>query len=159
LIDAMLAAAGGESPTGSVYNVIDSSKCDQGEVARALRTVSGGRIRPMFIPYSLVWMMMLGVDLLSLLRQKKMGTARYRLKRTLADMRYPCVAAGEELGWTPRVTLYEGLARAVGVAMDIPKKIEPVASLGVEPTMAGGGASAGMTMGAGAYRVTGGDRR
>jgi nucleoside-diphosphate-sugar epimerase/predicted dehydrogenase len=159
LIDAMLAAARSESPTGSVYNVIDSSQCDQGEVARALRTVSGVRIRPMFIPYSLVWMMMLGIDLLSLLRHKKLGTARYRLKRTLADMRYPCVAARQELGWTPRVTLCEGLARAVGVAMDIPKKIEPVASLGVEPTMAGGGASAGMTMGAGAYRVTGGDQR
>jgi len=43
--------------------------------------------------------------------------------------------------------------------MDIPKKIEPVASLGVDPRMAGGGGSAGMTMGAGAYRVTGGDQR
>ncbi len=44
-------------------------------------------------------MMMLGIDLLSLLRNKKLGTARYRLKRTLGDMRYPCVAAREKLGW------------------------------------------------------------
>ncbi len=129
LIDAMLAAARSQSSTGSVYNVIDSPECDQGEVARALLQVSGGRIRPMFIPYGAVWMMMLGIDLLSLVRHGRMGTARYRLKRTLADMRYPCVAAREELGWTPRVALLEGLARAVEDSMDIPK----VARQGVRP--------------------------
>jgi hypothetical protein len=133
--------------------VIDSPQCDQGEVARALRIVSGGRIRPIFIPYAPVWMMMLGIDLLSLLRHKKLGTARYRLKRTLADMRYPCVAAREKLEWAPRVTLVEGLARAVEAAMDIPKKIAPRASLGVEPVTLGGGASSGMTMSAGVYRM------
>jgi nucleoside-diphosphate-sugar epimerase len=135
LIDAMVAAARSESPTGSLYNVVDSSQCDQGEVARALRTMSGGRIRPMFIPYAIVWMMTLGIDLLSLLRHKKLGTARYRLRRALANMRYPCFEAREKLGWTPRVTLLEGLARAVEASTDIPKKVEPGASL----RAAGGG--------------------
>jgi nucleoside-diphosphate-sugar epimerase len=159
LIDAMLAAARSESPTGSVYNVIDSPQCDQGEVARALHIVSGGRIRPMFIPYAPMWVMMLGIDLLSLLRHRKLGTARYRLKRTLADMRYPCVAAREELVWAPRVTLFEGLARAFEASMDIPKKIEPGASLEVEPVTVGAAASVGMAARAGAYRVTHGDRQ
>jgi nucleoside-diphosphate-sugar epimerase len=39
-----------------------------------------------------------------------MGTARYRLARTLADMRYPCRAARQDLGWSPRVGLEPGLA-------------------------------------------------
>jgi nucleoside-diphosphate-sugar epimerase len=117
LCDAMLAAANSDSPTGSVYNVVDSADADQGEVARALTQVTKGRIQPVFLPYSIVWTMMLGVDLLSLLRRGKMGTARFRLKRTLANMRYQCSAARQDLRWEPRVALTDGLARSVDASM------------------------------------------
>ncbi len=63
VVDAMLAAARTEVPGGSVYNLIDSADLDQGELARTLREVSGGRIQPRFAPYPLVWTAMLGVDL------------------------------------------------------------------------------------------------
>ncbi len=113
VVDAMLAAARSGVPTGSVYNLVDSADCDQDEVARTLHDVTGGRIRPMFAPYPLVWAAMLGLDLLTLLRQGQLGTARYRLERTLATMRFECEAARRELGWRPRVTLSQGLARAL----------------------------------------------
>ena len=63
-----------------------------------------------FAPYPLVWALMLGVDLVSLLRHRKLGTARYRLRRTLAPMRTECAAARKDLGWRPRVRLAEGLS-------------------------------------------------
>ena len=66
VVDAMLAAAMSDVPTGSVYNLVDSSDCDQEELARTMREVTGGRIRPVFAPYPLVWAAMLGLDLLSL---------------------------------------------------------------------------------------------
>jgi nucleoside-diphosphate-sugar epimerase/predicted dehydrogenase len=113
VVDAMLAAAQSEVPTGSVYNLVDSAECDQEELARTLSEVSGGRIRPRFAPYPLVWAAMLGVDLMSLVRQRKLGTARYRLQRTLAPMRFECSAARKDLGWRPRVPLAVGLARAL----------------------------------------------
>lgn len=125
LIEAMLRALQNEQQTGSVYNVIDSPECNQGEVVRALRSISGDRIRPYFLPYSIVWMMMLGIDLFSLFRQGKMGTARYRFRRTLANMRYRCTAAREELKWNPHVSLSEGLARVVEYSMEIPKRVVP----------------------------------
>jgi nucleoside-diphosphate-sugar epimerase len=75
--------------------------------------VTGGRIRPVFAPYPLVWLAMLGLDLLSLVRYRKMGTARYRLRRTLAPMRFECTAARQDLGWRPRVGLTEGLSRVL----------------------------------------------
>jgi nucleoside-diphosphate-sugar epimerase len=56
---------------------------------------------------------MLGLDLLSLVRHRKLGTARYRLQRTLAPMKFECEAARKDLGWRPRVTLAEGLARVL----------------------------------------------
>jgi nucleoside-diphosphate-sugar epimerase/predicted dehydrogenase len=113
VVEAMLAAAGSGVPTGSVYNLVDSVESDQAELARTLRKVSGGRIRPVFAPYPLVWLMMLAADLLALVRQRKLGTARYRLRRTLAPMRFECAAARQDLDWRPRVTLAEGLARVL----------------------------------------------
>jgi nucleoside-diphosphate-sugar epimerase/predicted dehydrogenase len=120
LIDAMLAAVESEAPAGSIYNVVDSADLDQGEVAKTLRAVSNGRIRPVFLPYPFVWIMMLGVDLISLVRHHKLGTARFRFKRTLADMRFPCAAARNELGWEPRVSLTEGLTRALSASTETP---------------------------------------
>jgi 2-alkyl-3-oxoalkanoate reductase len=113
VVEAMLAAARSDVPTGSVYNLVDSADSDQAELARTLTRVTGGRIRPVFAPYPLVWLGMLGVDLLSLVRYRKLGTARYRLRRTLAPMRFECAAARQDLGWRPRVTLAEGLARVL----------------------------------------------
>jgi nucleoside-diphosphate-sugar epimerase len=113
VVDAMFMASTSTAPTGRIYNVIDGPDVDQGEVARTLREVSGGKVRARFVPYPLVWMAMLGVDLLALVRRGKMGTARYRLERTLANMRYPCAAARKELGWQPRISLAEGFTRVL----------------------------------------------
>jgi nucleoside-diphosphate-sugar epimerase len=112
LIDALLAAERSDLPSGSVYNVVDSAELDQGEVARTLCKVSKGLIKPVFLPYPFVWMLMLGVDVASLVLHRRLGTARFRLKRTLADMRFKCTAARNALGWQPRVSLEEGMTRA-----------------------------------------------
>jgi nucleoside-diphosphate-sugar epimerase len=58
---------------------------------------------------------MFGADVFAAARRGKLGTARYRLARTLADMRYPCYAAREQLGWMPHVSLSQGLARVLAV--------------------------------------------
>jgi len=116
LTDAMLAAAASDAPSGSVYNVVDSADVDQGDVAGAIRDVTKGGVRPVFLPYPFVWGMMLGVDLVSLFRRGRMGTARFRLHRTLANMRFQCSAARKDLKWEPRVGLHEGLARSVGAS-------------------------------------------
>jgi nucleoside-diphosphate-sugar epimerase/predicted dehydrogenase len=113
VVNAMLSAAQSEVPTGSVYNLVDSADCDQEQLARTLSQVSGGRIQPRFAPYPLVWTAMLGLDLLSLVRYRKLGTARYRLQRTLAPMRFECAAARRDLSWWPRVPLAVGLARVL----------------------------------------------
>jgi nucleoside-diphosphate-sugar epimerase len=113
VIEAMLAAAQNPVASGSIYNLVDSGDCDQDELARTLQQVSEGRIRPIFVPYPLVWTAMFGVDLLSLVRHRKLGTARYRLRRTLAPMRFECSAAERDLGWRRRVPLVVGLSRTM----------------------------------------------
>jgi nucleoside-diphosphate-sugar epimerase len=113
VVDAMLAAARSGVPTGSIYNLVDSADCDQEELARTICELSEGRIRPVFAPYPLVWVAMLALDLVSLVRTGQIGTRRYRLQRSLAPMRFECAAARNDLGWQPRVTLAQGLARVL----------------------------------------------
>jgi 2-alkyl-3-oxoalkanoate reductase len=120
VVEAMLAAARAKVPTGSVYNLVNSSDCDQGELARTVFEVTRGRIRPRFAPYPLVWTAMFGIDLLSLVRHRKLGTARYRLQRTLAPMRFDCAAARRDLGWQPRVPLALGISRALDQSTQTP---------------------------------------
>jgi nucleoside-diphosphate-sugar epimerase/predicted dehydrogenase len=120
MIDALLAAVRSNVPTGSIYNVVDLADLDQGQLFRVLREVSAGSIRPVFLPYSFVWLMMLGVDVVSLVRHGKLGTARFRLKRTLADMRFTCTAARKELGWEPRISLTDGLTRTLSASTETP---------------------------------------
>ncbi len=120
VVDAMLAAAGVDVPTGSVFNVVDAPDADQGAVRRALRTASNGRIRPVFVPYPIVWSLMLALDFLSAARGKGVGTNRYRLKRTLAPMRFPSLAARGTLGWRPRVAIEEGLRLTLDATRETP---------------------------------------
>jgi nucleoside-diphosphate-sugar epimerase/predicted dehydrogenase len=122
VIDALLAAARSDVRSGSVYNVVDSD-VDQGELALTLNKVSHGYIRPVFVPYVIVWSLMLGVDLLSLIRRGSWGTARYRLDRTLANMRFKCAAAQQELNWKSRVSLTDALARTVESSPEIPRRL------------------------------------
>jgi nucleoside-diphosphate-sugar epimerase len=107
----MLAAAERPLPTASIYDVVDDADLDQRELCREIRRSSEARIQPLMVPYAGVWSLMLGVDLLHLVRHGRLGTTRYRLKRTLAPMRFPCTAARRDLAWQPRVSLAEGLAR------------------------------------------------
>ena len=113
LVDAMLAAGESQGAPVRVYDIVDSAETDQADVARALAAASAGRIRPVMFPYPIVWSLMLGLDLLEYARHRKLGTARYRLRRSLADMRFRSAAARTELGWEPRVGLEEGLAEIV----------------------------------------------
>jgi nucleoside-diphosphate-sugar epimerase len=124
LIDAMLAAANSSVDTGSVYNIVDSPELEQGELRRVVCDVTQGHVRPILAPYPVVWLMMFGVDLVSLLRRGRLGTARFRLNRTLANMRFKCVAAREDLKWTARVPLRDALAHTVESSPDIPHPVD-----------------------------------
>jgi nucleoside-diphosphate-sugar epimerase len=120
VIDAMFAASSSDVSSGSVFNVVDDAECTQGLVASYVAEATEGRVRPYFVPYPVVWALMLMADVLAFVRHRKLGTARYRLARTLADMRYQCVAAREKLKWAPRVSASEGIARVLAVMDETP---------------------------------------
>ena len=120
VVDAMVLAASRDLPTGRVFNLVDEPGLSQGSVARIVRQVSNGRIRPMLLPYALGWLLMLGVDLATVVLKRQSGTARYRLARTVANMRFRCEAARRDLGWSPRVGIADGLGRTYRAGQEPP---------------------------------------
>ncbi len=120
VVDAMVLAAGSDCASGRVFNIVDESGLDQGGVARALRQASDGKIRTMFLPYAVGWLLMRGVDLATFALKRQSGTAGYRLARTVADMRFRCESARGELGWTPRVSTLDGLTRTYRAGLPDP---------------------------------------
>jgi nucleoside-diphosphate-sugar epimerase len=116
----MLLAANSTLPSGSVFNIVDEAGMNQGGVARALREASDGKIRPIFLPYALGWLLMRGVDLAMFALKREPGTATYRLARTVANMRFRCESAHRELGWSPRVSVADGLARTYRAGLPAP---------------------------------------
>jgi 2-alkyl-3-oxoalkanoate reductase len=109
LIDAMIAAAGASLPSGRIYDVIDEPDVDQGRLHASIAEVTSGRVRPILVPRSVAWVAMLAFDILSLIRSRRLGTARYRLHRTLAKMRFRTEAVRNELKWAPTVSLTDAL--------------------------------------------------
>src|SRR5262249_28356315 len=120
VIDAMLAVSSSDDPSASVFTLVDDPECTQGSVAAYDANATQRPGSPYFVPYPVVWGLMLAADVLALARHRKLGTARYRLARTLADMRYQCLAARENLKWTPRVSVSEGITRALAAMNETP---------------------------------------
>jgi predicted dehydrogenase/nucleoside-diphosphate-sugar epimerase len=111
VVDAMILASRANVPSGRRLNLIDDPSATQGVVADLLDKVSRGRLRPIFVPHLAVWPAMAALDVLSLVRGRGAGSARYRLRRSLASFRVSSDAARTELGWSPRVSIEEGLSR------------------------------------------------
>ena len=98
VIDAMrLAGARRGPPVGQRLQRGRRSRQRRKPRSRTLRAVSGGRVRPVLLPYPLVWSLMLAVDVLTQLRRKGRWAPRATgSQRTLADMRYRSDAARQE---------------------------------------------------------------
>ncbi len=113
VVDAMIAAWRSAASSGTIFNIVDDPDLTQRHFASVLRQRTRDRVRVVFVPPLWLTAASIGLDTLLWLRRGRGGTVRYRIRRTLADMRFPCLPARNELGWTPRVSLEEGIERTV----------------------------------------------
>jgi len=120
LIDAMIAAAGASVPSGRIYDIVDQPELSQGEVRTAVIDVSSGDVRPFLVPTAIAWLAMGASDVLGMFRRRQLGTARYRLRRTIANIRFRTDAARSELGWQPKVTFREALQHTIAATREDP---------------------------------------
>jgi len=114
VVDALMLAAIGDLPNGSIYQLVDPQGLTQRayvNYARRARVASG---RAMPVSYVPAWLLMLagfGVELLGKMLRRPVPLTPYRVKSITPLWPCDCTAAHTILGWRPRVTIQEGMAQ------------------------------------------------
>jgi nucleoside-diphosphate-sugar epimerase len=108
-IDALLLAAAKDLPNGSIFQLVDPQGITQREYVGY-----AGRARKVRASYVWPWVLKVagaGVMLLGKLLKRSVPLTPYRVRSITPVWPCDCMAAHTVLGWTPRVTIEEGMAR------------------------------------------------
>ena len=78
---------------------------------KLIHQVAGENAKIVKIPFPVVYLLAVGIELLGKVLKRSVPLTRYRLKSALAPIAFDCAAAEKELGWKPRSGVEEGLKR------------------------------------------------
>jgi nucleoside-diphosphate-sugar epimerase len=108
-VDALMLAAAGDFPNGSMFQLVDPLGLSQREYVDCVR-----RSRPIKASYVPAWFLKLagfGVELLGKVMKRSVPLTPYRVRSITPLWPCDCTAAHTVLGWRPRVTIQEGMAQ------------------------------------------------
>jgi 2-alkyl-3-oxoalkanoate reductase len=116
--EAIVKAVDAPVPAGSIFNLVDDDPPTHARFHRTSRRLGAETGRAVYVPWLLVATTGLAVALLNRLafkdRARLPAFLAYRRQRaSWKPMRYANAAAKEGLGWTPRVSLEDGLAASI----------------------------------------------
>ena len=114
VVDAALLVAGDERARGQVYIVCDERGYTLAEIVEAVNTVLGLRRRTPRLPYGPAVWLGRGADVLSALTGLNLPISESRVYKLTATTLYSAAKIQRELGFTPRVSLREGLVKIIG---------------------------------------------
>ena len=109
VVDALVLAAQGDLPNGSIFQLVDP----QGLTQRAYVNYAS-RARPIRAWYVPAWILTAagyGVELLGKLLKRAVPLTPYRVRSITPLWPCDCTAAHTVLGWRPRVSVQEGMSR------------------------------------------------
>ncbi len=110
VVDAMLLAAEKDLPNGSIFQIVDSGGVRQNEYIEWVRT-SGRPVRVAHVPGWFMTFAGWGVELLGKILKRSVPLTPYRVRSITPLWPCDCTRAHRQLGWEPRYTLGDGLAR------------------------------------------------
>jgi len=109
VVDALMLAGSGDLPNGSVFQLVDPQGLTQRAYVNYARR--GGRIRASYMPPWLLKVAGFGVELLGKALKRPAPLTPYRVRSITPLWPCDCTAAHTVLGWRPRVTIQEGMAK------------------------------------------------
>jgi nucleoside-diphosphate-sugar epimerase len=117
--DAVLLALTCADAVGQAFTVVDEN-VRQTDYLAAYRTASGEQWRSVFLPVSLVAAAALVIERGLRLARRRPPLTYHQVRRATDRAWYDCARAQRVLGWTPAVSLAEGLRRSFDALRDRP---------------------------------------
>jgi predicted dehydrogenase/nucleoside-diphosphate-sugar epimerase len=110
VVDAMLLAAKANVPNGAIFQLVDPEGVRQKDYVERVRR-SGRAVRSSCVPAWFLKFAGWGVELLGKMLKRSVPLTPYRVRSITPLWPCDCSAAEKQLGWKPRVSLDEGLAK------------------------------------------------
>jgi nucleoside-diphosphate-sugar epimerase len=109
VVDALMLAGSGDLPNGSIFQLVDPQGLTQRAYVNYARR--GGRMRASYVPPWLLQVAGFGAELLGKALKRPAPLTPYRVRSITPLWPCDCTAAHTVLGWRPRVTIQEGMAK------------------------------------------------
>ena len=114
VVDALVQAADAPQAVGRVFNIVDTSAVTQEAYLQRAQRKLGGELKRLRVPTWTFLLLGWGVELLGKLLKREVPLTRYRVRSLRPLANFDTTAAREQLGWTPRVGVEQGLDATFG---------------------------------------------
>ena len=108
--DAVVLALRVEGIDGQAFTVVDDN-VPQGQYVQLFREISGERWQPVLLPIGLVALSARILERVLRLARRRSPVTYHQVRRATDAAQFDCRKAHELLGWSPRVSLRDGLLR------------------------------------------------
>jgi predicted dehydrogenase/nucleoside-diphosphate-sugar epimerase len=115
VVDALLLGSSRSGLEGKLVNLVDPAVVTQREFVQIVRGTKPN-IKVSYVPKSVLMTAAIGIEALGRLLKRSVPLSRYRIRSIRPLHHFDQTAAQEQLGWTPRVGVAEGLRRTFAVS-------------------------------------------
>jgi 2-alkyl-3-oxoalkanoate reductase len=119
VVDALLLGSSRRGVEGILVNLVDPTRVTQREFIRKVQA-SRPKIKASYIPKIMLMTAAIGIEALGRVLKRSVPLSRYRIHSIRPLSNFDQTAAQEQLRWTPRVGVEEGLRRTFAVSPAMP---------------------------------------
>ena len=102
-----------DEAVGQVFNVVDPEVLSKRAYMNAVIRRANSRARVVYLPFAILYALTWAQEFVFRLMGRRPFLTRYRLISSQKKIRYSSEKLGRRLGWTPPVSMREGLERLV----------------------------------------------
>ena len=124
VVDALLLGSSRSGLEGKLINLVDPAVVTQREFVKIVRGAKPN-IKVAYVPKSVLMTAAVGIEALGRLLKRSVPLSRYRIRSIRPLRNFDQTAAQEQLGWTPRVGVSEGLRRTFAISQTVQSTLVP----------------------------------
>jgi predicted dehydrogenase/nucleoside-diphosphate-sugar epimerase len=115
VVDVLLLGLSRPGVEGALVNLVDPAGVTQREFIRIAQAAKP-KIKASYVPKPVLMVAAVGIELLGRLLKRSVPLSRYRIRSIRPLSNFDQTAVQEQLGWTPRVGVAEGLRRTFTIS-------------------------------------------